>query len=314
MSTWLIGGGGFIGSELARHLVESGRDVAVLGRSPAPTNPLPPQVRYVVGDYGEEAILAQVADSADEVVHLAYATVPQASYTDPYSDITANLPPTVRLFRAVAGRHARKVVFISSGGTVYGPTDASLIDEDEPTHPISPYGITKLALEKYARMLFTTAELPVVVVRPANAYGERQTARGGQGFVAAAIESILDRQPVALFGEHGTIRDYIHVSDVASGIIAALDSGEAGSAYNIGTGQGRSNSDVLAALEPLAREAGLAISTTVTPRRPFDVPRNVLDSSRLRAVSDWTPQVSFKDGIERSWSAFVDRRRGAQSG
>jgi UDP-glucose 4-epimerase len=307
MSTWLIGGGGFIGSELARQLVASGRDVAVLGRSPAPANPLPAAARYVVGDYGDEDILAQIARSADEVVHLAYATVPQASYADPYSDITANLPPTVRLFRALSDARVGRVAFLSSGGTVYGPTSAALITEDEPTHPISPYGITKLALEKYARMLFTTEGLPVIVVRPANAYGERQTARGGQGFVAAAIDAILRGEPVSVYGEQGTVRDYVHVSDVARAVLAALEHGEPGSVYNIGTGVGHSNFDVLAALKPLAVAAGNDVVARIAPPRPFDVPRNVLDSGRLRAISGWSPEVDFEEGIERCWIAFSER-------
>jgi UDP-glucose 4-epimerase len=314
MTTWLIGGGGFIGSELARVLVATGRDVVVLGRSPAPSNPLPAEASYVVGDYGDERVVTEITASADEVVHLAYATGPQASYADPQADITANLPPTVRLFGALAarGESAAKVVFLSSGGTVYGPSPAERITESEPTHPISPYGITKLALEKYARMLYATAGLPVVVVRPANAYGERQTARGGQGFVAAAIGAILRGDPVTVYGEHGTIRDYVHVSDVASGIAAALVKGEAGNVYNIGTGEGRSNFDVLAALSPLAAASGLAVGSEIAAPRPFDVPRNVLDSTLLRDVSGWAPLVAFEDGIERSWRAFLERARGAR--
>jgi UDP-glucose 4-epimerase len=309
MTTWLIGGGGFIGSELAHQMAATGRQVAVLGRSTTPRGALPTGSRYVVGDYGDERIQAEIAGSADEVVHLAYATVPQGSYADPYSDITANLPPTVRLFRALAGGREPKVVFLSSGGTVYGPTSAALITEDEPTHPISPYGITKLALEKYARMMFATAGLPVVVVRPANAYGERQTARGGQGFVAAAIDAILRDEPVSVYGEQGTVRDYVHVSDVAEGIVAALEHGEPGGVYNIGTGEGRSNLDVLAALETLAASADPPhrVATAISRPRPFDVPRNVLDSSRLRVASGWAPKVGFDEGIGRCWTAFTER-------
>src|SRR4051794_37401319 len=115
MVTWLIGGAGFIGSELAGHLSDMGREVLVLGRGASPANPLPSAVRYVSGDYGDPAVVERVARSADEIVHLAYATVPHESFRDPVSDVELNLPPMVRLLQTLSSHSLRKLVLVSSG-------------------------------------------------------------------------------------------------------------------------------------------------------------------------------------------------------
>jgi UDP-glucose 4-epimerase len=299
----VIGGAGYIGTHVTRLLAESGRDVVVLGRSGRPDTPLPSRLRYISGDYGDGAVLRHALDGVDEVIHLAYATVPKTSFEDPVFDLLSNLPSSVQLLREASRSGVRRFVLVSSGGTVYGVTDSLPIAEDHPTNPISPYGITKLTIEKYAEMFRVASDLPVVVVRPANAYGEGQRALGGQGFIAAAMHSIVHGRHVRVFGPEGTVRDYIHVSDVARGIVAALEHGEVGRTYNVGSGTGRNNLEVLSEIKPLASRAGLRVLTEVLPARNFDVPANVLDSSRLNAVSGWRPHVEFKTGIERAWNA-----------
>lgn len=305
----VIGGGGFIGTHLVRLLAASGRDVTVMGRSPAPSRPLPAGVSYCSGDYGDRLKLAEVLAGVAEVVDLAYATAPQTSFADPIFDVVSNVPATVSLLQVAIAAGIRKVVLVSSGGTVYGVAHTLPITEDHPTRPISPYGITKLTVENYGWMYKTLFDLPVTVVRPGNAYGEGQRKLSGQGFIAAAMRCVLEGTAIQVYGELGTVRDYIHVSDVANGILAALERGEPGVAYNIGTGEGRTNLDILNILEPLAEGIGLQVRTRFLPPRKFDVPANVLDSSRLRAVSDWKPAVSLNEGIARLWHALEQSRR-----
>jgi UDP-glucose 4-epimerase len=190
---------------------------------------------------------------------------------------------------------------------VYGHARSLPIKEDHPTDPVSPYGITKLAVEKYALMYWKTSSLPVVCVRPGNGYGEGQRAFAGQGFIATAIASVLEQRELSLFGESGTIRDYIHVADLAHAIVAALDRGKAGECYNIGTGIGRSNREILEALARLCRPMGLEPIVRVLPARPFDVAANVLDSTKLRVDTEWSPMVSFEVGLTRTWEWFVEQ-------
>jgi UDP-glucose 4-epimerase len=298
----VIGGAGFMGTHVTRLLAESGRDVVVLDtREPATS--LPPRAMFVSGDYGDRAFIERVLVGVGEVIHLAYATVPQTSFEDPIHDLQANLPETVQLLQLAALLGVGKFLFVSSGGTVYGVASSLPIAEDHPTNPISPYGITKLTLEKYAQMFCATSGLPVVVVRPANAYGEEQRAAGGQGFIAAAMHAIVRGEEFGVFGPEGTVRDYIHVSDIASGILAALDHGEIGGTYNIGSGTGRNNLEVLGEIERFVSRDGLRMLVKTLPPRRFDVPANVLDSRKLNAVSGWQPRVDFSSGIERVWNA-----------
>lgn len=306
----VIGGDGFIGTWLVDRLIEHQRKITIIDRNPEPQRTHPEAARYIAGDYGQRSLLDKALQGVDEVVHLAYSTVPKTSFDDPLQDISDNLPATVTLLEATSSIGVGKFIMISSGGTVYGKAEETPIREDHPTNPISPYGITKLATEKYTLMFGELKGLPVVCVRPGNAYGQGQKPFVGQGFVSTAIASILKGQEVTIFGETGTVRDYIHVADIADGIIAVLDHGRAGLCYNIGTGIGKTNKDILDAIRPLAESAGFKVGVNNLPARPFDVPVNVLDSRKLADETGWKPGFSFEDGIKRTWDWFYENYAG----
>lgn len=312
VTTCVIGGAGFIGRAVVVELVAQGREVLVVGRNDSPEG-LPAGVRYLdnAPDAGMTVLRAAI-EQADEVIDLAYATSPGTSFQDPVNDILVNVPETVRLFELAATMpHLRKFVWISSGGTVYGRTAVEPIRETHPTQPLSPYGITKLALEKYAHMYFETRQLPIVCVRPANAYGEGQRPYAGQGFIATAIASMLDGRELTLFGEQGTIRDYLHIMDLAAGIVAALLEGEPGEVYNLGSGQGLTNRQILDMLAPMAVATGVPVHLRIAPERLFDVPANILDCHKLTTATGWQPTVSITDGLSRTWAWYVARRAAA---
>lgn len=300
----VMGGTGFIGRHVVDLLLSKGYQLTVMGRNPVPTSPLPEGVCYISGDYGDRRLLKNVLRDVDEIVNLAYTTVPKTSFENPVQDILSNLPAAVTLFKTASNHSIRKIVVVSSGGTIYGKASTLPITEDHPTNPISPYGITKLAIEKYAMMFNELDDLPIVCVRPGNAFGEGQKPFLGQGFIATAIASILNRQEVVIFGKTGTIRDYVHVVDVAEGIIASLEHGRPGLCYNIGSGIGRSNKEVMDIIQTFAEAAGFVPKIKELPPRLFDVPANVLDSRKLREATGWEPSVSFEEGIERTWNWF----------
>jgi UDP-glucose 4-epimerase len=306
----IIGGTGFIGSYLVPLLQSSGRELTVIGRNSRPTRLLPEGVRYLSGDYGDAGFLAPALRSMDEVILLAYSSVPKTSFEHPIEDILTNLPAAVTLFRLAAEQGIAKCIFVSSGGTVYGKAECVPISEEHPTNPISPYGITKLAIEKYAHLYHELNSLPVVCVRPGNGYGAGQLPFVGQGFVATAIASILKGDEITLFGSGDTIRDYLHVSDMAGGITAALEKGIAGEIYNLGSGIGKTNQDVLAVLAPLAEEAGLLPRIRTAPGRRFDVPCNLLDPAKLKQHTGWLAAVPFEEGIRDTWQWYRRAYRG----
>lgn len=305
----VIGGSGFIGRLVVEKLLEGGREVRVIGRRDQPPAGLDTRAIYLSGDYGDSHFLRSALSSVDEIIDLAYSTVPKSSFEDPVHDITTNLPQAVNLLQVLAEmKSIRKLVVVSSGGTVYGPALQLPIPEDHQTNPISPYGITKLAVEKYALMYQRLFDVPITIVRPGNAYGEGQLPYRGQGFIATAIATILKGESVTVFGGDQIVRDYVHVEDVANGIVAVLERGQPGLCYNIGSGIGLTTNEVLSQISELARRIGKSVAVESMPRRAFDVPVNVLDCSRIQAETGWQARISFSEGLERVWQGFLDGR------
>jgi UDP-glucose 4-epimerase len=300
----VIGGSGFIGHHLVQILASQGKDLIVIGRNRLPSRTLPSGVRYISGDYGDQSFLREVLKDVDEIVDLSYASVPKTSFEDPVKDILNNLPSSVNLFEVISTLSIKKLVIVSSGGTVYGKAVKLPIPEDHPTEPISPYGITKLAVEKYALMYHALKGLPVVCVRPANAFGEGQNPFTGQGFVATAIASAMVGREIKIFGEHGVVRDLIYVKDVASGIAAALNHCPAGECYNIGSGIGKSNKEIIQMLAIIAKSRDIVFRVKVLPPRLYDVPANILDSSKLQNETGWYPNIFLMKGLELTWKYF----------
>jgi len=295
----LIGGGGYIGTQLAAELAGAGRRVTVLGRKLAPDRVLAPGVTYCHGDFADAALLGTLLDDHEAVIHLAYASVPSTAFGDPLADLLQNLAPAIGLF-AAAARRGRKLLLVSSGGTVYGEALELPITELHPTRPVSPYGLTKLTLEHYARLYSVLHGLSLICVRPANAYGVGQRPFSGQGFIATAMASAMRREPVKLFGREGTIRDYVYIDDLASGIASALESGQPGETYNLGSGIGLSNRQVLDAMTPLLNGMGVKLVVEQLPARATDVKVNILDSRKLRDCSGWQPRVDLAEGLQRT--------------
>jgi UDP-glucose 4-epimerase len=300
--TIVIGGAGFIGTYLTKLLISSGREVCVVGRKVNAPRALPAGCSYLAGNYGDRNALKNILTEGCEIIDLAYSTVPKTSFEDPLYDLTSNLPSSVALMEEALKIGVRRLLLVSSGGTVYGPMESLSITENHPTRPISPYGITKLTIDHYAMMYHRNGGLPVVVVRPSNAYGEDQRSGTGQGFLAEAIHAILSGRDVEIYGQEGTIRDYIHVSDVALGVMAALDKGLAGRIYNLGTGVGASNLEVISIMREFSEKDGFAVRTRILPARNYDVEANVLDSSQLRSDTGWCHKIGLKEGIQQMWN------------
>lgn len=300
----LTGGAGFIGTYLARVLSATGREVLVLDRRD-PVLPVP-GVSYLIGQHDDPEVFASALAGCSELVDLAYATQPKTSFDDPLFDLQGNVPAAVALFRqAAAQANLDRLVFVSSGGTVYGPAASWPIQENAANHPISPYGITKLTIENYALMYYRIQGLPVQIVRPSNAYGPGQMPFSGQGFVATAIGSILKGQPIPVFGGGVSIRDYLYVEDLARGILAVLDAGKIGEIYNLGSGCGHSNLEVLELLGSLAATRGYGMQLAHQPARGFDVPANVLDIGKVCGATGWRPQVPLAQGLAMTWDAIA---------
>lgn len=307
----ILGGGGFIGGRLVPRLAEDHNNtILVIGRSAVPAAPLPPNVSYVSGSISDESFLREVINGGEHVLHLAHSTTPKTSFEDPIADIDSNLQGTVSVFKVAGEVGVDRLTYVSSGGAVYGHSQYVPVDEKHPTNPISPYGICKLAAEKYAQMYAQIAALPLIVVRPSNPYGPGQMGERGQGFIGSAINRIISHEPVIVFGERGTVRDYIYIEDVAEGIISAMHHGLIGATYNIGSGVGLDNMGVLEELVKLLPN-GLAaeVKINVLPRRPYDVDVSILSYDALMKDSGWKPKVDIRTGLRLALDWAIGRKK-----
>lgn len=301
MRALVIGGNGFIGAHLAEGLRTRGHGVRVLDPGQARADVDWAGIDYVQGAYTDAACILDALDEVDTVFHLASTTVPATSNRDPAHDVSSNLVGALGLIAAMQARGLRRIVFFSSGGTVYGDPDVLPVPESHPLRPISSYGIVKVAIEQYLSMYRHLGQLDPLVLRPSNPYGPRQSAAGGQGFVAAAIARLHAGTPLPVWGDGETVRDYIFIDDLVELAIRAAGSGACG-IFNAGSGSGASLNDIRAAIE---RAAGRPMSVEHLPARGFDVRRVVLDVSAARERFAWTPAINLEDGIARTWRASL---------
>lgn len=299
----VIGGCGFIGSHIVDSLLVRGCRVRVLDmKNEAFRAPLS-EVDYVTGSFGSEAVLRQALQGVDAVVHTASTTVPSTSNLDPVADIQGNLIATVRLLKEMRQAGVRKMVFLSSGGTVYGIPKTEIVEEIHPLAPISSYGIVKVAIEHYLHMERQLHGLDYVVLRAANPYGPRQGYNGVQGIIGNFLWKIAHGEQIEIWGDGSIVRDFIYVQDLAELCAIAVQIPLHG-CFNVGSGKGSSVNEIVESIRVVTKRT---IKPVYRPGRSFDVPRIVLDISRIKAAG-WTPRTELIDGMCQSWD-WINQHR-----
>ncbi len=300
MRCLILGGGGFIGSFLADRLLILGHAVRIFERPrvlPYRAFGREERVEWLAGDFQSAADVEAAVEGCKVVFHLVSTTLPKNSNDDPIYDVETNLVGTLRLLAAAVRCAVKKVVFISSGGTVYGIPSRIPVSEEHPTDPLVSYGIAKLAIEKYLHLYWYLHGLDYSVLRVANPYGERQRVDTAQGAVAVFLSRALAGQPIEIWGDGSVTRDYVYIEDVVDAFIMAMNHDGEPRVFNIGSGEGRSLNQLLTTMEDLL---GRPVERRYLPLRKFDVPVNVLDISRARDVLGWHPRVSFREGLRRT--------------
>ena len=300
MKCALIGGGGFIGSHLSETLLAQGHEVTVFDRQEARflSEVDRAGASVITGNFLNQADIQKTLTNVDVVYHLLSATVPQTSNEDPTFDVQTNILGTLQLLNAAKEAQVKKVVFSSSGGTVYGIPKEIPIKESHPTDPISSYGITKLTIEKYLYLYATLYQINYCILRIANAYGERQPVTGTQGVIGAFLNKAIHNIDVTVWGDGSVIRDYIYIDDIVNAFIKASTYDGEPRIFNIGVGQGHSLNDILNIIEQVIQRP---LVVNRMPGRIFDIPVNVLDISRAKTYLHWEPTVGLLEGISRTF-------------
>lgn len=300
MRCLILGGGGFIGSNLAEALLLAGYRVRIFERPHSQTQMHPgiiEQLEWVEGDFSNPAEVDVALHECDIVFHLISTTLPKSSNENPIYDVESNLVATISMLESARKHAVKKVIFTSSGGTVYGIPTETPISETHPTEPIASYGITKLAIEKYLHLFNILHGLDYCVLRLANPYGKGQRVIASQGAIAVFLYKALHNETIEIWGDGSITRDYIHISDVVSAMLQTLSYSGSQRIFNIGSGIGINLNEILHEIENIC---GHAVKKIYLPGRQFDVPCNVLNIDRARETLNWQPKVSFSQGIKET--------------
>ena len=297
MRALVTGGNGFMGSHLVEGLHREGWDVVSVHRGVA-LHHAPARVRVIREGIGNRGAMAEALRGVDVVFHLAWSGVHVSSNQDLRGHVEANLLPSLSLFETCLEAGVRRIVFVSSGGTVYGRPETLPIPEDHPTRPINAYGATKLAVERYLDLHRHLQGLETVILRPSVAYGERQRPDGLQGAVAVFLGRIARGEPLVIWGDGSSSRDFFHVEDFVHAASLAGTAPVSGEVFNISGGRGL-RLDTLVDL--LQEVSGRKAEVRFEPARVFDVPVLELDLKRAQQLLGWQPKIDFEEGLARTW-------------
>lgn len=308
MRCLVLGGGGFLGSHLIDALLAEGHSVRVLARSGS-SRVLPMRaeagIEWIKGDFLNREQLEAAVAGCDAVYHLISTTLPHASNQHPADDLQSNVSGTLQLLDCIVRHRGCRIIFVSSGGTIYGLPQTIPIPETHPTEPLCAYGIGKLAIEKYIHLYHHLYGLDYCILRLANPFGERQRVAAAQGAITIFLDRVLRGQTIEIWGDGLVIRDYFHVSDASQAMLQALTYHGCERIFNIGSGHGLSLNDVLAHIESLLETP---VHRRYLPSRPCDVPISVLDVSRAARHLNWQPQLCFSEGLARTASWLQEKQ------
>ena len=300
MKVLIFGGGGFIGSTIADRLLSEGHALRIFERPrvlPYRRFGLHETVEWICGDFSSAHDVADALSGVDAVLHLVSTTLPKGSNDDTVYDVQSNVVATLQMLDAMVRAKVSRIVFISSGGTVYGTPRYLPIDEAHPTDPMVSYGITKLMIEKYLNLYQQLHGIQPVILRVANPYGERQRVETAQGAIGVFLHRALSGVPIEIWGDGSVTRDYIHVQDVADAFVRALFYQGRFTCFNISSGAGVSLNELVGLLREVL---GKSVDVDYKVGRAFDVKLNVLSNALACNELGWAPKIALRAGLERT--------------
>ncbi len=294
----VLGGSGFIGQHLLRALVDAGAHVSCFDQTVPPYNAVlsarRDEVRWVTGDFAAGYSFGPMLQDVDVVFHLISTTIPESSNRNPRYDVASNVVPTLGLLEELRSTSVKNIVFVSSGGTVYGIPSSRTVAELHPTDPICAYGVHKLAIEKYLFFYHYHFGVSHRILRLSNPYGAAQISDRPQGIVGKAVYKAIKGETLEVWGDGSVTRDYLYVEDAVEALLlAALYAGPT-RLFNIGAGVGHSVLEIISTIE---RITGRSMDVTYSDARDFDVPVNILDVERARRDLRWCAKTDLETGI-----------------
>lgn len=296
----LIGGSGFIGRALGRRLAALGREVHVLSRHAEPG--IRDGISFHRGSQADADAVAPLLARCDAVVHLASTTTPGRSARAPGLEMHENLVPLAGLLETLAAAGSRRILYLSSGGAIYGNPQVLPVAEDHPPQPLSWHAAGKVAAEEFLRTHARQASgTTLAILRPANVYGPGQALQTGFGIVRTLLERAREGGSIELWGDGSQVRDFLYIDDLVEACVRLLDLPAVSGTYNVGSGTGTSLLELVRLVE---RITGRPIPITFHPERGIDVAGIWLDSSRLHAAAGWQAATPLEAGLRLAWHAL----------
>ncbi len=300
MKILVLGGQGFIGQNLCQRLLSEGHDIRVLEYNVNPERCLE-GILYKQGNFMKIDTYKDMLKDIDVVYHLVSTTNANNSNREIKRDIEENVIGTVNLLDACVEAGVKKVVFTSSGGTIYGIPNEVPIKENHPNNPLCSYGITKLAIEKYLNLYHHLYGLDYVSLRLSNPYGPFHQSMT-QGLINVILQKAIKGEPIEVWGDGKVERDYIYIDDAIDVLDMVKDKTVEEKVFNVGSGQSHSICDIINAVESAIGEK---IPVIYKEARAQDVPVNVLDIKRIKSYFGWKPKVSLSRGIHLTYRDLI---------
>ncbi len=302
----ILGGAGFLGKNLYKTLTLNGHDVTIYTRTSNDSERVReifPETRVYLSDFKNENDWETLLEDKEVIFHLISDSTP--SNVNVSSEFSNNVMPTISLLESMK-KGKKKIIFFSSGGTVYGVPEQIPIDEKHPTNPISPYGIQKLCIEKLLEYYGRTYEVDYSILRISNPYGTYQNPKSMQGVIAVFLANILQGKHIEVWGDGSAVRDYIYVDDVMRACLCLLDYHGEHRIFNVGSGKGHSVNEIIDIIKvKLCSE----IKVQYLPKRIQDVPVNILDTTLIRRELNWQPEYDLEKGIQRMIETWNPNRK-----
>ncbi|MCF7810273.1 NAD-dependent epimerase/dehydratase family protein [bacterium] len=304
MKILVTGGAGFIASHIAERLIKDKHEITILDNlKTGRKENIPNGCRFIEMDITDNAIDDVFREGRiDAVFHYAAQIDVRFSVYDPFGDMLINIGGSLRLLESCKKHNVDRFIFASSGGAVYGEQNVFPADESHPTNPVSPYGTTKLTVEKYMLFYHNQYGINTTALRFANVYGPRQNPFGEAGVVAIFCKRMLKGEQPYINGDGLQTRDYVYIDDVVKANILALEL-EGNHAINIGTGV---ETDVVTIFDMIKNLTGADIDRLHREQAPGEQMRSVIDSALAKKIINWTPEYDFKHGLELTVEYFRD--------
>jgi UDP-glucose 4-epimerase len=309
MSNILItGGNGFIGSHLVDALVRNGTDfILVLDVNSRTDLPLK-NVKFIKCDLSDQALIRNtlIDHSIDTVYHLAWASIHETALKDPVEDVRRNVIPSINLFEECCDNKVKKIIFLSSGGTVYGSPKNIPIKEDHSTNPISAYGVSKLSVESYLKMYSYLKQINGIIFRPSVPYGPKQNYLRRQGVITVFLYHALRNEPITVWGDGESSRDFLYIDDMINALILALKYDKPGMVtINLGGYKAFSLNEIIFEIENILNNK---LVINYESARIFDVKTLDLDISVAKYELGWEPKISLNTGIKKTIKWLLENK------